>query len=465
VATMLMELTWTTVWYRTICRPEFGLPETVVLLGLAFLGSFGLTRAMRGLGWQISFRRILFSTWVLLYLLVSMKVFIYPQLKIQLYEWIMRPFIAIFISQTGNREFWHVLILGLLTLRGATLASMGLDHQRVTSSFLIGLGMILFYGMGRSSINQVETSGVFFSFIALGLISLSTAAISDLSDLRGGRVPRMSMAWSIGIILSAIFVAGISTAVGLMLGNNTISLMLKLVVEGVFTLIVTVVAVILLPVLYILFTCLTLIAKPFLSLIDQKAFAELFQNAANSFAMQQRNLLVLENFNSISRIIILGGVIFSIYIATLVILKFKPNRRRLTIEESSQPAARNPNKPFSFPTSIKKIRFRSRRFIAAEQIRRVYSELMNLCEQLGHTRPPAVTPTEFIKTLEAIFPAESEHISRITFAYINLRYGEIPENTLKPNEVLESWEHLKRSGQKILAMRKRLLKDSHPVKP
>jgi hypothetical protein len=95
------------------------------------------------------------------------------------------------------------------------------------------------------------------------------------------------------------------------------------------------------------------------------------------------------------------------------------------------------------------------RLRAAARIRQVYADLLDLCVELGHPRPDAHTPLEFLPDLQAIFPALAAETAAITQAYLRVRYGQLPERREEVEEVEEAWERLNEVGKEQLAEKKR----------
>jgi lipid-A-disaccharide synthase-like uncharacterized protein len=79
------------------------------------------------------------------------------------------------------------------------------------------------------------------------------------------------------------------------------------------------------------------------------------------------------------------------------------------------------------------------RRLAAARIRRIYQELMDLCETRNLPRQPARTPLEFLPEMATIFPEGNDDLEIITHAYIRVRYGEYPESIEEVDVVEAAW--------------------------
>jgi hypothetical protein len=96
----------------------------------------------------------------------------------------------------------------------------------------------------------------------------------------------------------------------------------------------------------------------------------------------------------------------------------------------------------------------ARRFLAAERIRQIYIEMLDLCHNLNLPRPEAATPIEFMPAIKEIFPDHVEEIEIITFAYTRIRYGQLPEQRSEVNEVEDAWNRLEQNGRLLIQSEK-----------
>jgi hypothetical protein len=97
---------------------------------------------------------------------------------------------------------------------------------------------------------------------------------------------------------------------------------------------------------------------------------------------------------------------------------------------------------------------RRQRLLAAARIRRIYAELMELSEDLGKPRNPARTPLEFLPALNELFPTFEAELAKITQAYLQVRYGELPETRQEVEDVEKAWARLHAQGHDQLNLKK-----------
>jgi hypothetical protein len=92
---------------------------------------------------------------------------------------------------------------------------------------------------------------------------------------------------------------------------------------------------------------------------------------------------------------------------------------------------------------------RRERLQAAARIRRIYAELMDLCEDLGQPRPSAITPLEFLPVTEQVFPLYKNDLGEITKSYLRVRYGELPETHQEVEMIEAAWKRVYDQGLAI----------------
>ena len=437
-----MELTWITAWYILTTQPQSSLGTTILILGLALAGSYGLGRAVSALHWRLAIRRFIFLAWLVFYVFFSLKVLLFPQIGLVLAAPFTHPLSAIFPNPWGGRQFWHVLVICLLGLRGAALSTALADQPRVLASLQLGMLMFLLYGLGKSITDPIGTALIFFIFLVFGMISLSAASIAGISDLRGGRLPRLSWTWTAGILASSLLVAGMAVLSGWLFSIKVVSTFLGQIVLGIITVLFALIALVLIPVLLLLYGIITFVAHIMSWIIDRKVLDAFAQSLSTLNQMGQGQVERLTNTNDL-RNIILGSAIAAVILITLVILRRQPKKRRLVAEENNLSTITKRDGYNLGKTGDERPGwFHPRRLLAAAQVRRIYAQLMDLCEKLGHPRPAALTPLEFLPTLKQIFPDGEVQVSLITNTYLKVRYGELPETTAEVEDIRRAWNWL-----------------------
>lgn len=88
-----------------------------------------------------------------------------------------------------------------------------------------------------------------------------------------------------------------------------------------------------------------------------------------------------------------------------------------------------------------------RRRRAAASIRRIYRRMSEAAAVAGFPRAPAETPYEYLSTLNEAWPEGTAETRLITRAYVNVRYGELPETKEELDAISAAWERLQAAGE------------------
>ncbi len=83
------------------------------------------------------------------------------------------------------------------------------------------------------------------------------------------------------------------------------------------------------------------------------------------------------------------------------------------------------------------------RFLAAVSIRRIYANLVRLATEAGYPRTQAETPYEYLPTVCRALPGSEEDVLVITEAYVNARYGLVPDTTEELQRIWDCWERVR----------------------
>ena len=443
-----MELTWITALYVLTMQLQSRLAMTVLVLAVALAGSYALGRGMHALHWRLGLRRIIFLAWLVFYVFFSLNRLLFPTTGLTFSGLVVQPLRAVLSGQWEVNEFWHVLVICLLGLRGISLATREVEQSKVLASLQLGLLMFLLYGLSQSAADPAGTAWLFFIFLAFGMLSLSAAGVAGISDLRGGRLPRLTWTWTTGILASALLAAGIAVLSGWLISSQEISTFLGQIVLGFFTVLLALIGLLISPLVLLFFWGMTQISQLLSGLIDRTVFDAFIQSLKQMTSAGKNQSVAPVNVMDI-RNVVMGAAVAAIILITLILFRRLPKKRRLLAEEDSLNTGAN-RRPYP-PESIGKDSARwinPRRLLAAAQVRRIYAQLMALCEKSGYPRPVALTPLEFLPTLKQVFPEGASQVSLITSAYIRVRYGELPESAAEVKDIKLAWEWLKGRAKK-----------------
>ena len=95
-------------------------------------------------------------------------------------------------------------------------------------------------------------------------------------------------------------------------------------------------------------------------------------------------------------------------------------------------------------------RLRGRRQLAAQLVRRIYAQLLDLAEEIYQPRPDSSTPLEFLPVLELAMPGLGDELALITRAYVRVRYGEVPESPADIQAIETAWQRIESQGPELI---------------
>ncbi len=364
------------------------------------------------------------------------------------------PLRYIIHPDVSSVNFYHFIIVAILVWHGLRLARETASLTSIQASFQLWLIALLFYGMFFGPLYPGQATFGLYTFIFSGLVSMSAARVANLSDLRGGRIPRFGLGWLGGITLSALAVVGLAILVS-WLASGWVARILSGILVAILATLTTLVFIILSPLLYYLADILPRLAD-FLqqilarlqNLTSGNAFSKLIETMSEELAKVLPYILAAR---VVFLVVVLGGLVLLVILALYI-----RSRRDLLLEEeeAGHNELENINNPLRRMIHHLARRLRSLRFgnaaglLAAARIRRVYRHLMALSKRLGAERPPSVTPLEFLPKLNELFPSEEGGLDTITRAYLKVRYGEYPETRQEVTAVEQAWEQVRQKGRK-----------------
>jgi len=89
------------------------------------------------------------------------------------------------------------------------------------------------------------------------------------------------------------------------------------------------------------------------------------------------------------------------------------------------------------------------RLYAAVSIRKIYANMARLAASQGFPRQPAQTPYEYMPALGLAFPDCRAEVTAITEAYVDVHYGEVPENVGDLQRIREYWQKIHSSYRDV----------------
>ena len=455
LAILVMETFWVADWYEALVRPQSGWAAALLAVLAAFVLSHALARGLAHYQVSPNRRRAWLLAWIVLVLLVSFWWIVFSAEMIPLPELGRRIADSLTRMTADFREFWNILLLLLIIYRGLTLAHAPLQLQTTQSSFQLGLLMLLTFGMLAGWSRPAQAILTTYGFLFFAIIALSTARISTLSSLRGGRLPPLHSGWLVGIMAISALVVGAAVALGWFATNVAADAIVWLY-SILATAALVVAMVVLSPVIFLIY----LLEPAFRALLATLANAAgvanltgLVETVGSVLGIQPEWVAVA---TQLARPGLLIGTLVVVLILVLAAAVWRPWQRRLLEEApgSSLPLRVALRFPKLFLNRLSGRLPSGGRLLAAARIRWVYAQLMDLCVRLGKPRRPSATPLEFLPQAQTLFPGEEETLTLLTQSYLRVRYGELPETYAEVQTVLLGWERVKAQGKQALRRRR-----------
>jgi hypothetical protein len=349
---------------------------------------------------------------------------------------------------------------------------MHVDPGDVLNRFRFGVIMFFFYGMVLPLLESTSALALYL-FLFFSLLAMSSARISMLNRLRGGRVNRLNRHWLIGITVVILSIVGASALAVSLVGNRLFEYLSNLVswVIFLFVLLLSPIMYVLMRVIFYIGDLLQLdaLVEMLLSLVRgiREVFESLLsslQNWLGNFDREALRLLLLD-LAQIKPYILWGVVIFVLLLVVFSIRRYV--KRTDEYEEGDYESLLDEQDLFglmrrALRRSWNRLSERlsdllsvnsARRFFAAARIRRIYAGLMDLSAKLDHPRPAARTPLEFLPILVDLFPGRVQDLNVITQAYLAVRYGGIPESLEEVGKVEDAWRRVRVVGKELAKQR------------
>jgi hypothetical protein len=469
VATMIMELSWLTLWYVLLFQSKADISywKAFVVLGVMYFSSYLLTLWMDSVHIKLLVRRIVLVVMILVFLLIGLKTLLYAKQTVGLIDLLNMP-VRTF------REMYNLLppefVLMLLVLwvawRGVSRVGKLVSSEEVMGEFKIGLLMFLGYGLFSSLARW--TSGVeIYLFLFAGLFAMSSARISVISYLRGGQRIPFDKRWVAGMTLIILTMVGISAFLMHIAGGEGGDILATVVTWIIYGL-----ALLFSPLMFLFLQFLFWLGRLINISVMIQGLIDLvnrLQVMINALTMNIQKML--EGFQlppvlaglldslALSKPIILWGVILLFVTIILMIARRQVFREQAESEAEYEQLAEQEGFLDQLRKSLRRrlgkmadsldqaLRLRSaRQVLAAARIRRIYAHLMNLSQKLNQPRPLSRTPLEFLPDLEALLPGMKGELGLITEAYLKVRYGDLPEVSEDVDAVEQAWQRVSELG-------------------
>jgi hypothetical protein len=464
LSVLIMELCWMVPWFQLITLAVKDTPPGRIALVFSVLVmlAYLMVRTIFHLSLKENIRRGIFIGFIILSAILSMWIILYNQHQAtDLWALYNQPLDSMNdFRELIPPEAMVIFFVLFLTRRGFALARDWGGANSVINSIQTSIVAFVIYGaLGRESADDVITANLFV-FLLAAIFGMVTARIGSIRLQRGGRGVRFNLRWLGSILSTTVIITGIAAAVAVFSASQVERM--KQLLRVVF------------------YSAFFFIATPFFTLVSRLFPAlESLQDALQT-AEAEQNVPEWELENSTSpqgypledtlgsgvefllqlRFIVL---VILIIVATILIIRMvlRQQSRNVTGTDDERQSLLEGRGIFKFLLDLLRLQAkqtaeslanaarlnRREKMRAAARIRRIYADLMELCDDLGHARTLSQTPQEFLPKVVYLFPQNSNELYQITDSYQRVRYGELPEIRQEVEDVEFAWKQIQAKGE------------------
>jgi len=473
VSALMMELSWSVLWYRMLIKPgiELSYRQALAIFGGVVVFIYIIARLLNSLNLSLGLRRVIFLGLIIANIMAGLQFFVYANEAVSLVDLIARPARSFQdLAHLLPLEFVVMMVMILVSWRGIAQLHKPVVPYAIVSRFRLGVIMFFLYGAFLPLTGDAPMMALYL-FLFFSLLAMSASRIATMSLRRGGRRIRFDSQWAFGITLVILSIVGLAAlAVGVI--DERLFEYVRAIVSYAIYLLVLVAS----PILWLIMRAVFWIG----SMIDLTAtlatLLEIVRNISEFlqtvFAAFRKWLGVNPDelrafFTDLARTKpwFLWGVMGLVVVAVLLAIRHYFWREEEAGEQEYQ-SLLDQQDLFALLRSAFRRGLRqlansldqvigwrnARRRFAAARIRRIYGKLMDLCKKLGHPRPPAHTPLEFQPRMETLFPNMAGELKTITNAYLRVRYGDVPEKSQEVEQVENAWRRIALVGNERLRL-------------
>jgi hypothetical protein len=460
---VIMELMWVLPWFRSLTPAlQTRSPRSsLIALLIFFLIITFSNRILRMAALRTFVHRLILISILLLGMYTLTSILIYPELGLSLGEIVRRTMTSL---QNILELIPEVLIVMLMCIylwwRGLVISSIGtLEIRGTERKFRIGILTLAAFGIifrGKQIDYLISAIPIYF---ASGLLAVTFSRTSSLGrGITAYRLPYTGR-WFIGMVIvtSITISTGIVTSWAL---QSELAYSIYELFSSYFNKLLTFLEILLLPIVEVVVYLAERLVELLRRYIDPDSIKGLFdqiqEQPTPELPPEQAEPLFTLPPEAIAAIVLL-------LIAGLIILLVRranqPQRFAVPMIEDGGDTVRERER---FRSRIRKFLDQvregietiqyfgiGRRLIAATIIRRIYTHLLDVAAELGQPRHQAETPYEFQIKLFQLFPNQIEHIELITDAYVQVRYGELPEEEGIISMVEGAWSSIDKEVKKM----------------
>jgi len=459
VTLVAAEMCWFTPWSLVITRPVAILTpyRTALTLGIFVLAVIYFSRILDLLQLDLLYQRVILIAAVVVTVALIIHFFLYPSCGWFDLGWLGKVGESLLSFYSLPPEVRISAIALFLWWRGISIGQRNLTFQGVAFSFRLGVLLLVFSTPLLSTAVAYDSTAFILLFFFFSLMAVAVARVEEVDRTKGGVGAPFNVAWLtilLGSIAAVLLTALLISRIYSLEGFAQVMRWLQPVFDLLMRVLEYVLPLLLRPLDPLLRWLVRLLQGLFKSLAQNTEVFEIFKGWPAPDLPKAEPIKVPRLLIDALRYICLG-LTGAIILATLALaLRERRARRRRGIEireslwSSAILAEGVLNSLRGGWDRLKDLAGLVERFgpgmrlYAAMSIRKIYANMARLAERQGFPRQPAQTPYEYLPTLGLAFPDCQAEATAITEAYVNVHYGELPENIGDLQRIRECWQQI-----------------------
>ena len=430
--------------------------KVALLFLLIMLIPFNISRVASALDLSVDKQRVLLAAGLLIVVTLAWRNLLYEPASFIDLNWLAELVRGL---GRGNNPYWTralavFIIMTVLWWRGIAMVGRSID---IWNAGLRLRGGILLVAVAVAGIAAVQLPWSVTPFILLfifaSLVGVVLTRVEQLEFSQSGHSFPLSVSWIVIVVTAAAFVVFVTGVIAAVVSGEAVQDLvgllgpLWLALGFLATTVGATISLLSVPIIIVLSWILGLFVALLTPAIEEVAdnLELTLPEPVPTETVEELSQSTFTPGQDIRQILAILAMVFVILFVTLAL------GRVFRFVRGSAELARDRLNPFDDLEMINKPGLGRRlarrlgllrRWRTAASIRNIYRQMCSQAASCGYARSPTETPYEYLTSLSKAWPANPGETELITEAYVQVRYGEIPENRDELAEILDAWKRL-----------------------
>jgi hypothetical protein len=460
ISLMVMEFIWLLPWFRSLTpgiQQQASTADHFLFLVFLIIVAYA-NRLIRLYEIKPALQRAILILLLLIGLYFFARVFVYPSSGLSPGQMLTRTMESISEIIIRIPEIFLVILMGIyLWWRGIrATVSAGLQLRPTERKFRLGILALAAHGIIFRGMDMSFLLHAIPIYFISGIFAVALSRTSNL--LHGGIAHRLPFTgrWFLGLVLISSITICLGVLLGAFLRSSSMAAILGFL-KTLLEFILPLLEAILRPVIFAIVAIIEVIVNLVRPLVNLERLEKLLEQLQSRPEVQYPLDEGRAPFHMPPAVV--AAIVF-VLLAVIVTLVLRKSKSRF--KGSLQPfpeVGEDVQRSKDFLSKMRKTLDQllgrleelrqsafGHRIRAATIIRQIYVDLLMLAAELGRPRDASETPLEYQQQLNALFPNQKEHINEITQAYVQVRYGEFPEEKSVVSTVQVAWATIQKAA-------------------